>query len=1057
MRPPGTSVEWTPQETAHSDLTRASSLHLTGAIFLLAFIVRLIPLGFYVTPDEPIWVLRSVQALDAVRAGDWGAIPQTGHPGIVTMALGAVGTWITARLAPVTASEHLSWIRSILWLAPENAAAFPHLAFFLPAGRVSVALVVSLGLALAHRVARRRFGLRAARLMALFLALDPFFSGYAGLLHTDALQATFALLAVLLALPAVSSFYAHDRNQRGQWLSWIGSGLFLALAGLTKTLGLLVAPGIALVVLLWGQGTIRRRALRVAVIAVTAVVCLFALYPPCWTDPVGAIRSLLGAVTYHEGIGLRPVFFLGKSQVDPGPAFYPVVLLFRLTPPVFIGLLIGIRKARWEGACFRRCLWVLTPAVIYLALITVASKKFDRYALTAVPLLTVAAAFGWRRIRWGRWVIYLGLALPWALTALIPLQYASPLLGGPWAAQYLVPLGWSEGSGFAAHHLNQLLPSSETARVMSPNVPGTASVFKGAVWSWDAAQQGCVDAVLGVEEFDTGLFAQSDALSISGLSQTTIATRILSSFPEERLVAPGPLPGIDPASTAPATSAAQLAAWLDAYLQDTRSFVWIHAPACYGLTESQLHALLGQARETGALTCTLIDPVLGFSAERCDLMSSLTVNAGFLARFGGQVDLVAAAPETLARAPNPVAVQLRWHPQVSLPNLELYLALITDGEGGQIVWAEGGRQLVDGAGRPSSVWQPGSVVDSEEYIPLSLDLPPGTYDLIMQVSEPGGWMGLTHSDDSFGGVQMALGAVRVEAPPYPASALDLPAISNPEWPGVQLVGARISDEIVWAGDSLHFSLGVARTVGPVPSSLAWHLICDGDRQGGGALSWPVESPSVWPGGHRYVLRYAPRLDARTPSGQCQVWLTAASEHPEPEGDNGAAALLADGSAVLLGEIQVAQRDRVFDLPHVPDIPIALTAGSFAQLVGADLSSTSLAPGDSLPVALYWKATGTALKAYTVFVHLVGPDGQVWAQSDSAPDAGRAPTVTWLPGEVIVDIHNLTVKAAAPAGHYRLYVGLYDPQTGTRADLYEGGQRLTEARAQVADLTLTYEQ
>jgi hypothetical protein len=80
--------------------------------------------------------------------------------------------------------------------------------------------------------------------------LDPLLIGHAGLLHTDALQATFVLLAVLFAIPPSS----RTDLLRGRWPSIVFSGLFLALAGLTKLLGLLIAPGLALALLIWGRG-----------------------------------------------------------------------------------------------------------------------------------------------------------------------------------------------------------------------------------------------------------------------------------------------------------------------------------------------------------------------------------------------------------------------------------------------------------------------------------------------------------------------------------------------------------------------------------------------------------------------------------------------------------------------------------------------------------------------------------------------------------------------------------------------------------------------------------
>jgi hypothetical protein len=106
------------------------------ALFALAWLVRLAPLNRYVTPDEPIWVLRSVAFADAVAARDWVSIPQTGHPGLTTMVLGALGIRVTGWLYPAESAQHLAWIRNIAWLAPENDTAFAHLAFFLPVARL---------------------------------------------------------------------------------------------------------------------------------------------------------------------------------------------------------------------------------------------------------------------------------------------------------------------------------------------------------------------------------------------------------------------------------------------------------------------------------------------------------------------------------------------------------------------------------------------------------------------------------------------------------------------------------------------------------------------------------------------------------------------------------------------------------------------------------------------------------------------------------------------------------------------------------------------------------
>ena len=154
-------------------------------------------------------------------------------------------------------------------------------------------------------------------------------------------------------------------------------------------------------------------------------------------------------------------------------------------------------------------------------------------------------------------------------------------------------------------------------------------------------------------------------------------------------------------------------------------------------------------------------------------------------------------------------------------------------------------------------------------------------------------------------------------------------------------------------------------------------------------------------------------------------------------------------AVIVGEVSVQQRSRVFVLPRVPDIPLAVAIEGFGELVGADLAAPELRRGDDLAVTLYWRALGPAEADYTVFIHLVDPDSGILVQSDAWPDGGVAPTTTWSEGEVIVDRHVLRVPAAVLAGDYELYAGMYDAKRGTRQALYGAGTRLDEDRAKLS--------
>lgn len=114
----------------------------------------------------------------------------------------------------------------------------------------------------------------------------------------------------------------------------------------------------------------------------------------------------------------------------------------------------------------------------------------------------------------------------------------------------------------------------------------------------------------------------------------------------------------------------------------------------------------------------------------------------------------------------------------------------------------------------------------------------------------------------------------------------------------------------------------------------------------------------------------------------------------------------------------------------PDVPLSVTFGSEIALLGYD-APTRVAPGERLRVAFYWRVLAAVPRDYKVFVHLIGPDGEIVAQADSVPVGWSYPTTAWQPGETVRDEHVLELLATAARGDYLLAVGLYDPVTSDR--------------------------
>ena len=116
----------------------------------------------------------------------------------------------------------------------------------------------------------------------------------------------------------------------------------------------------------------------------------------------------------------------------------------------------------------------------------------------------------------------------------------------------------------------------------------------------------------------------------------------------------------------------------------------------------------------------------------------------------------------------------------------------------------------------------------------------------------------------------------------------------------------------------------------------------------------------------------------------------------------------------------------------------------AELLGYRIADKAVSPGDELDVTLYWRAPKPLDKDYKVFVHVL-KDGQVIAQHDAEPELGGYPTTRWPAGQVIPDRHLIQMPPEAQPGSYSVMVGLYDPISGARAQLTEGGDAVQLSR------------
>lgn len=112
------------------------------------------------------------------------------------------------------------------------------------------------------------------------------------------------------------------------------------------------------------------------------------------------------------------------------------------------------------------------------------------------------------------------------------------------------------------------------------------------------------------------------------------------------------------------------------------------------------------------------------------------------------------------------------------------------------------------------------------------------------------------------------------------------------------------------------------------------------------------------------------------------------------------------------------------VPASPGLSPADLGGQL-RLLSATVSPTTLPPGQSLTVTLYWQVLTAPAADYDAFVHLLDANGQSVAQSDHRPGGVYYPSSLWQPGALLADTHTIALPANLPPGTYTLRTGLYD--------------------------------
>jgi hypothetical protein len=193
--------------------------------------------------------------------------------------------------------------------------------------------------------------------------------------------------------------------------------------------------------------------------------------------------------------------------------------------------------------------------------------------------------------------------------------------------------------------------------------------------------------------------------------------------------------------------------------------------------------------------------------------------------------------------------------------------------------------------------------------------------------------------------------------------------------------------------------------------------------------------SLWPVGEAIASRYLLRLSetAYAPSvAKLEVGLydyLAENQERLPNSTG--------GDNVRFGRIAVAPNPG--DVPN----PVRFNFGDKIALVGYEMATRALRPGETLTLTLYWEGLADMEENYSIFTYIQGEDTQIWARRDNWPLEGDAPTAAWKVGQLVIDPYTLTLDSNTPPGVYDMEIGIYLAETLERLRLITPDRRLVD--------------
>jgi len=309
-------------------------------------------------------------------------------------------------------------------------------------------------------------------------------------------------------------------------------------------------------------------------------------------------------------------------------------------------------------------------------------------------------------------------------------------------------------------------------------------------------------------------------------------------------------------------------------------------------------------------------------------------------------------------------------------------------------------------GAPTSQWKPEQYARDQHFVPAISGTPPGSYRLLISAyairdGVPGAPLTI-QTDQNASALEYEIGPVMVSRP-------------RPQPPGsLRLVESSLAVSTVGVGDQIPFTLVWESGGQPLPVLTVVVSLMDADGRTLFSTDLPPAGPDYttdqWMPNERILYPHSITLPPDLPAGSTQVTVSLAR----------ADGTLAAGSFAL-GSVTITTPERTFVIPPMAH-RVEHDFNSAIRLLGYNLAPDS--------IILYWQAHQPIPQRWVVFVHRFDANGVFTGGHDRPP---TRTTTSWLPGEVITDVHPI------PVGDGHFEIGLYNATTQERA-----GESLTVA-------------